>query len=181
MLVTCSVSIQTFDMSFEAMPEILGCYMFPDHMLFLLSFENFVLFKGSLVIFCQKCHQNLFFPFAFNIKLIPIATCDAVFCKNSQGNQLSKDAAMEPGYSPDRFLLKFIKIILPSIYQCLPISQPCLGSRAQIDGNYHGWVGSRVESRPKSALQVPVQMIALKSDKEMSSDVARHKRARLTF
>ena len=49
-------------MSFRAMPEILGCYMFPDHMLFLLSFENFVLFKESPIFSCQKCHQYFFSP-----------------------------------------------------------------------------------------------------------------------
>jgi hypothetical protein len=152
-------------MSFRAMLEIVGCYMFPDHMLFLLSFENFDISRGLLFFLCQKCHQNLFFQFTFYIKLTPIVTCDAVFCKNSRGNRLSKGAAMEPGYSQDRFLLKFITFIMPSIHQYLVHSHSC-GSRAQTDGSNHGWVGSRVESRPKSALHVPVQVIALERDKK---------------
>lgn len=51
-----------FRYGFEAMSEILECYMFYDHMLFLLSFENFVVFWGSLVIFCQKCNEKSDFP-----------------------------------------------------------------------------------------------------------------------
>ena len=104
-LVTCPVSVQSLDVSFKAMPAILGCYMFPEHMIFLLSFENLVHFKGSLEFLCQKCHQDLFFQFTIYIKLTPIVTCNAVFCKNPRRNQLSKGAAMEIGYSQDRFLL----------------------------------------------------------------------------
>lgn len=54
-------------------------------------------------------------------------------------------------------------------------------------GHVHKWMGIITggldpELRAdQNQLSIPVQMIALKSVKEMSSEVARHKQARLTF